>query len=267
MAMLSYQHIYHAGCLADVHKHAALCLLLNQMVQKDKPLSYVETHAGRGLYDLQSPESQKTGEAAAGIERVLKDKLFSNDHIYTKTLNAVKAKHGDHIYAGSPALAQEVLRDYDRIHLSELHPQEFDHLRHSMRGRNIKSYKRNGYETLRAISPCDPRRGFVFIDPSFEIKSEYGEIISHVKHVHRVWNVAVICVWYPLLPSGAHHEMIEGLQALDLPKTMVNEVEFYTQNGQSRGMYGSGLFIANLPYGVEDNLNAMTALLSMKGSV
>ena len=47
--MLSYQHIYHAGNLADVQKHALLAYILDYLTQKDKPLSYIETHAGRGF--------------------------------------------------------------------------------------------------------------------------------------------------------------------------------------------------------------------------
>ena len=47
--MLSYQHIYHAGNAADLHKHALLAWMLDYLTAKDKPLSYLETHAGRGL--------------------------------------------------------------------------------------------------------------------------------------------------------------------------------------------------------------------------
>ena len=65
--MLSYQHSYHAGNLADIHKHAALAWVLSYLLKKPKPLSYIESHSGRGLYDLTSRESVKTGEAEAGI--------------------------------------------------------------------------------------------------------------------------------------------------------------------------------------------------------
>ena len=61
--MLSYQHAYHAGNLADVHKHALLAVALARLADKPKPLSYLETHAGRGLYDLRAPEALRTGEA------------------------------------------------------------------------------------------------------------------------------------------------------------------------------------------------------------
>ena len=68
--MLSYQHIYHAGNLADVHKHSLLAWMLGYLTRKDKPLSYMETHAGRALYDLSDTPALKTGEAAQGIGRV-----------------------------------------------------------------------------------------------------------------------------------------------------------------------------------------------------
>ena len=68
--MLSYQHLYHAGNLADVQKHATLAWVLDYLTRKDKPLTYIETHAGRGVYDLGADEAVKTGEAAAGIARI-----------------------------------------------------------------------------------------------------------------------------------------------------------------------------------------------------
>ncbi len=68
LPMLSYQHAYHAGSFADVLKHVTLCLICDYMGQKEKPLFYLETHAGRGNYDLTSPMAQKTAEYKAGVE-------------------------------------------------------------------------------------------------------------------------------------------------------------------------------------------------------
>ena len=84
--MLSYQHIYHAGCAADVHKHASLSVLLNVMAQKDKPLTYFETHAGRGVYDLNAPEAEKTKEADKGIRAFLKSEKLPDSHPYIRLL-------------------------------------------------------------------------------------------------------------------------------------------------------------------------------------
>ena len=87
--MLSYQHGYHAGNLADVHKHGLLAWMLDALVQKDKPLSYIETHAGRGLYDLASSEALRTGEAKAGIGRA--ESWFPDDDPYAKALKQTRA--------------------------------------------------------------------------------------------------------------------------------------------------------------------------------
>ena len=76
--MLSYQHGFHAGNLADVHKHSLLAWMLDYMTRKDKPLSYLETHAGRAVYDLSGDQASKTGEAAQGIARV--QDWFAPDH-------------------------------------------------------------------------------------------------------------------------------------------------------------------------------------------
>ena len=66
--MLSYQHIFHAGNLADVQKHATLAWVLAYLTVKDKPISYIETHSGRALYDLASDAAQKR----ARLQRVSK---------------------------------------------------------------------------------------------------------------------------------------------------------------------------------------------------
>jgi 23S rRNA (adenine2030-N6)-methyltransferase len=127
--MLSYQHIFHAGNLADVQKHALLAWMLDYLTQKDKPLTYIETHAGRGLYDLGSDEAIKTGEAEAGIARA--EDWFDKDHPYLRRLNEVRASYGPLAYPGSPMIAALSLRDQDTMHLAELHPQERQHLRHA----------------------------------------------------------------------------------------------------------------------------------------
>ncbi|OZA07309.1 MAG: 23S rRNA (adenine(2030)-N(6))-methyltransferase RlmJ, partial [Rhodobacterales bacterium 17-64-5] len=120
--MLSYQHLYHAGNLADVHKHSALAWMLDYLTRKDKPLSYIETHAGRGVYDLSAPEAVKTGEAAAGI--ALAESVFPPDHPYRQRLDEARAGYGPQAYPGSPLIAALGLREGDTLHLAELHRQE-----------------------------------------------------------------------------------------------------------------------------------------------
>ena len=118
--MLSYQHAYHAGGPADVHKHIVLAELLARLTSKPRGLSYVETHAGRGLYDLAAPETAKTGEAAAGIARLAPDPGTP----FGRALAAARAAGGATAYPGSPFVARALLRPQDRLTLMELHPAE-----------------------------------------------------------------------------------------------------------------------------------------------
>lgn len=147
--MLSYQHSYHAGCIADVHKHTLLSILLTSLTQKERPISYVETHAGRGLYDLGSEDSQKTGEAEHGIMALQHAGILPNDHPYMEALLKVQGRLGPLAYPGSPGIAKEILRPQDHLHLMELHPGEIKHLYRHFRSPNHHIHFRDGYEGAR----------------------------------------------------------------------------------------------------------------------
>lgn len=245
--MLSYQHIYHAGNPADVHKHALLCVMLDYVSQKAKPLSYLETHSGRGLYQLDSDAALKTGEAAAGI--VALQSRFSPDHPYQKALAAIRAEHGPHAYPGSPLLASHCLRKGDRLHLAELHPQEYKHLSEVMQHK-AKCYNEDGFQMAHKVAPPEPRRGLMLIDPSYEVKSDYEAIPTQILKLHRKWNVGTIALWYPLLETGAHTPMLGKLDSMNFPKTLRHEVRFPPIREGHR-MIGSGLFILNAPFGTD----------------
>lgn len=251
--MLSYQHIYHAGCLADVHKHAALTLILGKMVEKPKALSYIETHAGRGWYDTSCREAEKTGEAKAGILKFLAERKISPHHPYMQIIAEAQTIHGQSCYPGSAYIAQTLLQDTDQLYLMEMHPQEYTALKQNMQGENIHIHKRDGYEGALSISPPQPRRGMVFIDPSYEKKIEYELMAGYIKDLHKKWPEAVIFIWYPILQAGLHNAMREQIQALNLPKFWLQEVIFNT-NGRLGAMQGSGIICINTTFGTEEAL-------------
>lgn len=258
--MLSYQHAYHAGNLADVHKHSALAVILSRLCEKPKPLTFMETHAGRGLYDLSSAEAAKTGEAEQGILRLLRDGRIPAGHPYRKAIAAVQAQYGPNFYPGSPLVAKTLLRPDDQIHLMEMHPQEHAALRRVFRAGNIHVHRRDGYEGVLAISPPTPRRGLVLVDPSYEVKTEYGQVADFVLALHRKWAQATILVWYPLLAEGFHVNMVRPLEAAGLPDFRRQETRFDTASGRP-GIQGSGLLTVNTPYGAAPLLDAAAALL------
>ncbi len=253
--MLSYQHIYHAGNLADVHKHALLAWMLDYLTRKDKPLTYLETHAGRALYDLQAEEALKTGEAKVGITQARK--WFSSEHPYARVLDRVTSEDGPYAYPGSPLIAAHLLRPTDRIHLAELHPREHAALELAMSPTGAKIHLRDGFETAFALCPPTPRRGMLLIDPSYEIKEDYNDIFRHIAKLHRAWNVGIIALWYPILTSGAHGPMLDALTTQH-PDALRHEVRFPPAR-PGHGMVGSGMFVLNPPYGLSVEAKRLAA--------
>ena len=249
--MLSYQHAYHAGNLADVHKHALLASMLAYLTRKDKPLSYIETHAGRGLYQLDAPESLKTGEAAQGIDLAERLGWFAQSHPYAATLAEVRRRYGPRAYPGSPLVAALALRPGDRSQLAELHPQEFAALTEAMLPFDAHCRQIDGAALALALTPPEPRRGLMLIDPSFEVKADYEALPKLIAQVHRKWNVGSIALWYPILADRRHRPMLDELEALELPKALRHEVRFQPAR-DGHGMVGSGMFIVNAPYGLEE---------------
>lgn len=238
--MLSYQHAYHAGNAADLHKHGVLAELLARLTLKPRPISYVETHAGRGLYDLAGPEARKTLEAADGIARIDPDPATP----YGRALAAVRAASGAEAYPGSPLIARTLLRPEDRLHLMELHPAEHAALVTALAGPNVAIHRRDGFEGALALAPPRPRRGLVLVDPSYEIKTEYAAAAAFARRLIAKWPEAILLIWYPILPAGRHAELLSGLAPL--PHRVD---EMVLAKCPERGMTGSGLALVNPPHG------------------
>ena len=244
--MLSYQHAYHAGNMADVHKHALLASALAYMGQKPKPMVYIETHSGRGLYDLTSPEALKTGEAAAGIARA--EPHFPHDHPYLKALAAARAKAGPSAYPGSPFLAQALLRPGDRMVLAERHPAEARALRAAFPGIDVR--ETDGVQMALSLCPPTPRRGLLLIDPSYEIKDDFTAMPKLMQTLHRKWPVGVLMLWYPILASGAEQALLREIQGLQ--GEILHHRLTFPPAREGHGMIGSGMVVINPTWGLAE---------------
>lgn len=262
--MLSYQHAYHAGNMADVHKHALLATMLARLTEKDKPLSYFETHAGRGLYDLAGPEAARTAEAAAGIALAEARGWFPAGHPYAGVLASIRTRHGPTAYPGSPLIAAEMLRPGDQMMVAELHPQESAALAKALLPYPALHRRTDGLAMAMAVTPPDPRRGMMLIDPSYEVKEDYATLPRLIGQIHRKWNVGVIALWYPILADGRHRGMLAELEGLSAPKALRHEVRFPPAR-EGHGMVGSGLYTINLPYGTEAEAARLSDLYAMLG--
>ena len=256
--MLSYQHIYHAGNMADVQKHALLATMLDYLVQKDKSLTYIETHAGSGLYRLDAAEALKTGEAATGVGRL--ESAFPANHPYRLRLAEVRARFGANAYPGSPLLAALSLRPGDRMHLAELHPREHEALAELMVPVRAQVRHEDGFAMALALCPPTPRRGIVLIDPSYEVKEDYAAIPRVVAALRRKWNVGIVALWYPILPDARHGPMLATLAAAE-PGAFRHEVAFGPAREGHR-MVGSGMFVVNPPYGLGSEAERLTGIFA-----
>lgn len=258
--MLSYQHAYHAGGPADLLKHLVLTALITALIRKKRPVSYFETHAGRGLYDLRGPEAAKTREAAEGVQAWEAANNGLPKGPYGDALRAVRRAYGPNAYPGSPLLARALLRESDRMALMELHPAEHAALEQAFTDCPIPGpepliEKRDGAEGAMARTPPDARRGMVLIDPSYEVKTEYAATAKLALNILTRWPEAMVAIWYPVLPADRHKDLLQGVSGLH---PLIFERSFSLKGGA--GMTGAGMVVLNAPHGVREAADAALSL-------
>src|SRR5690606_4704543 len=262
--MLSYQHEYHAGNHADVVKHAVLALLIDALQRKPKPMRVIDSHAGAGFYDLTSLEAQRNREFANGIARILDARPVPPE--LSRYVGAVEALNGGDVllrYPGSPQLARMLLRDNDRLELFELHPQACASLKAVFDGdRRVHLHRRDAFEGVPAVVPPPERRGLVLIDPAYEKREEFNQVLDLLPALLERWANGVYAGWYPLLRRPEARAYVRQLRALDMPRMF--QVELQVAAAGSFGLCGSGLVIANLPYGVDAQLKTLLPWLHQR---
>jgi 23S rRNA (adenine2030-N6)-methyltransferase len=256
---MNYRHIYHAGNFADIAKHVALIYCLDALKRKDAAFFALDTHAGRGTYDLQAPEAHKSGEALRGIQRLIE--LSIDNPALTRYFAAIRARRGRRLacYPGSPALIAGSLRAQDRALFVELMPAE---ARAAMReiesaGR-VRTEIGDGYAALKAFLPPDERRGLVLIDPPYESLDELKDMLQAFSGAYRRWPGAVYLIWYPIRSASQRGMVHARFEALRVPKMLCAELAVHRDDA-GVGLAGSGLVLVNPPYGADDFLQAAYA--------
>ena len=276
--MLSYRHSFHAGNHGDVLKHICQLLLLNKLKSKDKGFVYMDTHSGAGIYKLDSEQANKTNEYQQGIARLVAHQG------HDPAILAYQALCADYLaqdrYPGSPEIARKLMRDQDKLALMELHNDEIHNLKRNMltgnqRDSNIGVHHRDGYEGLIAMTPPNPARGMVLIDPSYEVASEYQQVVDTVVKAHKRWAGGIYAIWYPLLAkredsqyggtkAGLSENMLATLAKQDFKNLL--QIELCVDAEQQGGMYGTGMAIINAPWQLDEQiagcLEELTPLLA-----
>ncbi|MGC1182084.1 23S rRNA (adenine(2030)-N(6))-methyltransferase RlmJ [Legionella sp.] len=256
--MLSYQHGYHAGNFADVIKHVALTRLLNYLIIKEKSLFFLETHAGKGIYDLKNKQAEKTKEYKQGINFIWPERkmLAPVFHEYLNIIMQLNATEELKYYPGSPFLAINQLRSQDRLYFCELHSTEFAALNQlSTLNKKVHFSNEDGITAMNALLPPPEKRGLIFIDPSFEIKNEYKDIPAAIKRAYIRFSTGVFCLWYPIVNRQLVEKLDRGMNTINAKNSL--RIEFNLTMARTTGMSGTGLWVINPPHTFAEEMKAV----------
>jgi 23S rRNA (adenine2030-N6)-methyltransferase len=272
---MNYRHAYHAGNFADVLKHVVLMMLVEHLKRKPAPFFFLDTHAGRGEYDLSEAQAQRSGEYKSGIGRLLEvapGTLPEEVAAYVALVRASAGKEHSAItaYPGSPMIVARLRRPGDRLVLVEKHPREAEALRACAgRGRLVSVLETDGYAALKAHLPPRENRGLVLIDPPYELDQEFDEVLAGLETAHARWPTGTYMVWYPMTQRAGPLRFHRELERSGMRKVLDVTLSVLPDDAEV-GMQGSGLVIVNPPWQLDARLEALLpslhALLSPEGA-
>ncbi|HEV2561624.1 MAG TPA: 23S rRNA (adenine(2030)-N(6))-methyltransferase RlmJ [Rhizomicrobium sp.] len=261
---MNYRHAFHAGNFADVVKHLALADILLHLKKKEKPFFVLDTHAGRGIYDLLAEQATRTGESAQGIERLRQ--LFARKDLpdalktYFECVAAAGAAH----YPGSPLIAAHLLRPQDRLVAVEKHAEEFAVLQSALASfRNAKAVAADGYERIAAFLPPPERRGVVLIDPPYEADDEFARAADALAAAHRRFATGIYLLWFPVKSKSAADGFCGEVLARGAGKILRVDIAIQPKSGDAKErLTSAGLLVINPPFGLDTRMTAIGEIIA-----
>ncbi|MDD5176047.1 MAG: 23S rRNA (adenine(2030)-N(6))-methyltransferase RlmJ [Sterolibacterium sp.] len=262
--MLSYRHAFHAGNHADVLKHFLLVQLIRYLGQKDTPCWYIDTHAGAGLYALDAGYAKKLAEYTEGIGRLwLRKDLPAQLAEYVEVVRSLNPDGVLKAYPGSPWIACQTLRRQDRLRLFELHSSDSRLLQDNFHaaGRRVIVQAADGYAGIKALLPPPSRRALVLIDPAYEDKRDYRNILQTLADGMTRFATGIYALWYPQLQRTESSQLPDKLKRLAVKSWLHVSLTVGTPAVDGFGMHGSGMFIVNPPWTLHDTLKEVMPYL------
>jgi 23S rRNA (adenine2030-N6)-methyltransferase len=256
--MLSYRHSYHAGNHADVLKHIVLTLCINALKEKEKPFLYLDTHSGAGRYLLQSEHAEKTGEFLSGINLIWQQSEIPELlNTYLSVLKRYNPFDDLKYYLGSPLIAKQLLREQDKINLTELHPTDYPLLRQEFsKDKRAKVLREDGFAQLKSKLPPESRRGIILIDPSYEIKDDYQKIPKALFEAYKRFATGIYLIWYPVVSRTQTQKMISEIINSGIKRISQFEFAIKPDNNQ-KGMTASGMLVINPPWKLHEQMQTI----------
>ena len=250
---MNYRHAFHAGNFADVVKHLALTAILLYLKKKDTPFAVIDSHAGRGLYDLSGDEARRTGEAETGIERI-RD-LAARTPALVAYLEQIRAL-GPDAYPGSPLLAAKLKRPDDRLVALEKHPEEQAVLAKTLLPwRKASAELADGYMRLPKLVPPLERRGLVLVDPPYELPDEFNIVAEAVAAAFKRFATGIYLIWFPIKSAAAANIFCGQILNTGAAKAVRIDIDI----GETDGLHKAGLVVLNPPFGFVREMQAALA--------
>ncbi|MEK9802484.1 MAG: 23S rRNA (adenine(2030)-N(6))-methyltransferase RlmJ [Curvibacter sp.] len=270
--MFSYRHAFHAGNHADVLKHTVLIAMLRHLTQKETALTVIDTHAGAGLYRLDSEFAETSGEAAEGIRRLQAaggEPLAPALLDYLELVAGFNARGSSKVYPGSPFIIQRLLREQDRLKLYELHPTDAKALDANIAqldaGRQVAVLREDGFGCVTKFLPPPSRRALLLCDPSYEIKNDYARVAALMAEALKRFATGTYAVWYPIIPRPEAHGLPRKLKTLAIQAgkpwlhatlTVKSSKMAAGEDAKRPGLPASGMFVVNPPHTLKGLLQA-----------
>ncbi|KES14593.1 Protein involved in catabolism of external DNA, partial [Gilliamella apicola SCGC AB-598-B02] len=151
-------------------------------------------------------------------------------------------------YPGSPLIAKQLLRQQDKLNLTELHPTDYPLLRQEFsKDKRAKVLREDGFAQLKSKLPHQFRRGIILIDPSYEIKDDYQIIPKALFEAYKRFATGVYLTWYPVVSRTQTQKMIDSIIKLGIRRISQFELAIKPDNNQ-KGMTASGMLVINPPW-------------------
>jgi 23S rRNA (adenine2030-N6)-methyltransferase len=240
--------------------------VLESLFNKDKPLCYIDTHAGLGFYDLSKRESKKTKEYETGISKIIDNQTKKPAAIeqYLKIVRSMNQPQEIIQYPGSPGVARALLRPQDKMILTELQPNDYQTLKHNFEGdKQVAVHHLDGYQGLKAFVPPMPRRGLVLIDPPFEQTSEFEMILKNVTMALSRWAQGIYLIWYPVKNRPQINYFQHQFERKIKFPYLITELNLYPDDSPNQ-LNGSGMMIINPPWQLDKKIPAILKWLSQE---
>jgi 23S rRNA (adenine2030-N6)-methyltransferase len=250
---MNYRHAYHAGNFADVIKHIALVAILNHLKKKDAPFAVIDTHAGRGLYELKGDEAARTNEASSGIGRLLG--IHDGPRALLDYLELIRG-YGADGYPGSPLIAARLKRPVDRLVAIEKHPEDEAALVDVLAPfRKTRAVSGDGYAQLEALLPPSERRGLILIDPPYEAPSEFSTAARALVAAHARFATGIFLVWFPIKSRSEADSFCGEVVAGGLKRSLRIDIDVAPSTTEEK-LHAAGLFVGNPPFGFDEEMRA-----------